>query len=143
MRIAYFSSLPSLETKLWGNFHDYERALVTKEQEKQCVGENTFQFKNSGKYKILSFIFFIFTLLMLLFCYTSLVTIITFLDSLFLNAYGNIKYGLLQSFNFIVNARTESCLQVVELGHGETVYLGSTLGLILNCFVKHYMVLSF
>ena len=43
-----------------------------------------------------------------------------------------------KSFNFIVNARTESCLQDVELGHEETVYLGSTLGLILNCFVKHY-----
>ena len=58
---------------------------------------------------------------MLLFCYPSLlVTIITFLDSLFLNAYGNIKYGLVQSFNFIVNARTESCLQDVELGHEET-----------------------
>ena len=69
--------------------------------------------------------FFIFTLL-LLFCYISLVTIITFLDSLVLNAYGNI------------NARTESCLQDVEPGHEETVYLGSTLGLILNCFVKHY-----
>ena len=67
-----------------------------------------------------------------------MVTIITFLDSLVLNAYGNIQYGLVQSFNFIVNARTESCLQDVELGHEETVYLGSTLGLILNCFVKHY-----
>ena len=43
-----------------------------------------------------------------------------------------------KSFNFIVNARTESCFQDVELGHEETVYLGSTLGLILNCFVKHY-----
>ena len=85
----------------------------------------------------LIFPFFIFTLL-LLFCYTSLVTIIPFLDSVFLIAYGNIKYGLVQSFNVIVNARTESCLQVVELGHEETVYLGSTLGLILNCFVKHY-----
>ena len=74
----------------------------------------------------------------MLFCYTSLVTIITFLDSLVLNAYGNIKYGLVQSFNFIVNALTESCLQDVELGHEETVYLGSTLGLILNCFVKDY-----
>ena len=81
--------------------------------------------------------FFIFTLLLLL-CYILLVTIFTFLDSLVLNAYGNIKYGLVQSFNFIVNARTESCLQDVELGHEETVYLGSTLGLILNCFVKHY-----
>ena len=68
-----------------------------------------------------------------------MVTIITFLDSLFLNIYGNIKYGVsYKSFNFIVNARTESCLQDVELGHEETVYLGSTLGLILNCFVKHY-----
>ena len=76
-------------------------------------------------------VFSIFTLL-LLFCYTSLVTIITFLDSLFLNAYGNIKYGLVQSFNFVVNARTESCLQGVEVGHEGTVYLGSTLGLILN-----------
>ena len=46
--------------------------------------------------------------------------------------------SLVQSFNFIVNARTESCLQDVELGYEETVYLGSTLGLILNCFVKHY-----
>ena len=70
--------------------------------------------------------FFIFRLL-LLFCYTSLVTIITFLDSLVLNAYGNIKYGLVKSFNFIVNARTESCFQGVELGREETVYLGSTL----------------
>ena len=84
-----------------------------------------------------NFPFFIFTLL-LLFCYISFVTIITFLDSLVLNAYGNIQYGLVQSFNFIVKARTESCLQEVELGHEETVYLGSTLGLILNCFVKHY-----
>ena len=71
-------------------------------------------------------------------CYILLVTIFTFLDSLVLNAYGNIKYGLVQSFNFIVNARTESCLQDVELGHEETVYLGSTPGLILNCFVKLY-----
>ena len=60
------------------------------------------------------------------------------LDSLVLNAYGNIKYGLVQSFNFIVNARTVSFFQDVELGHEETVYLGSTLSLILNCFVKHY-----
>ena len=67
------------------------------------------------------------------------VTINTFLDSLALNIYGNIKYEVsYKSFNFIVNARTESCLQDVELGHEETVYLGSTLGLILNCFVKHY-----
>ena len=37
-----------------------------------------------------------------------------FLDSLFLNGYGNIKYGLVQSLNVIVNyshARTEGCLQ--------------------------------
>ena len=65
------------------------------------------------------FSFIIFTLL-LLFCCISLVAIITFLDSLVLNAYGNIKYGLVQSFNFIVNAGTESCLQDVELGHEET-----------------------
>ena len=30
---AYFLSLPPLKQKLWGNFHDYERALVTIEQE--------------------------------------------------------------------------------------------------------------
>ena len=66
--------------------------------------------------RFLSFVFFIFTLLLLL-CYVSLVTIFTFLDSLVLNAYGNIKYGLVQSFNFIVNARAETCLQDVELGH--------------------------
>ena len=80
--------------------------------------------------------FFIFTLLMLLFCYTSLVTIITFLDSLFLNAYGNIKYGLVQSFNVVVNyfhARTESCLQDVQLCTSVQLW-----ALILNCFVKHY-----
>ena len=53
-----------------------------------------------------------------------MVTIITFLDSLVLNAYGNIEYGLVQSFNFIVNVRTESFLQDVEQGHEETVYLG-------------------
>ena len=55
-----------------------------------------------------------------------------FLDSLFLNGYGNIKYGLVQSFNLVVNyshARTDSCLQDVQLGHEETVYFGSTLGL--------------
>ena len=78
----------------------------------------------------------------MLFCYTSLVTIIIFLDSLVLNAYGNIKYGLVQSFNFIVNASTESRFQDVELGHEETVFLGSTLGLILNCF-SNITVLSF
>ena len=33
MTTAYFSSLPPLKQKLWGNFHDYERALVTTEQE--------------------------------------------------------------------------------------------------------------
>ena len=83
--------------------------------------------------------FFHFDVVILLFCQISVVTIITFLDSLFLNIYGNIKYGVsYKSFNFIVNARTESCLQDVELGHEETVYLGSTLGLILNCFVKRY-----
>ena len=38
-------------------------------------------------------VFFIFTLLQLVLP-TSLVTRITFLDSLFLNAYGNIKYGV-------------------------------------------------
>ena len=64
--------------------------------------------------------FFIFTLLLLL-CYISVVTIITFLDSLVLNAYGNIKYGVsYKSFNFIVNARTETCFQDVELGQEET-----------------------
>ena len=70
---------------------------------------------------------------MLLLCYTSLlVTIFTFLDSLFLNGYGNIKYGLVQSFNVVVNyshASTESCLQDVQLEYEETEYLGSTLGL--------------
>ena len=70
---------------------------------------------------------------MLLLCYTSLlVTIITFLDSLFLNAYGKIKYGLVQSVNVVENyshARTESCLQDVQLGYEETVYFCSTLGL--------------
>ena len=37
-----------------------------------------------------------------------------------------------QSFNVVVNyshARTESCLQVVQLEYEETEYLGSTLGL--------------
>ena len=67
-----------------------------------------------------NFSFFIFTLL-LLFCYISVVTIITFLDSFFLNIYGNIKYGVsYKSFNFIVNARTERFLQDVELGQEET-----------------------
>ena len=69
---------------------------------------------------------------MLLLCYTSLVTIITFLGSLFINAYGKIKYGLVQSFNVVVNyshARTESCLQDVQLGYEGTVYFCSTLGL--------------
>ena len=80
-----------------------------------------------------------------LLCYISLVTIFTFLDWLVLNAYGNIKYGLVQSFNFIVNARTESCLQDVELGHEETVYLGSALGLILVVIIvsSNIMILSF
>ena len=36
MTRAYFPYLPPLKQKLWGNFHDYERALVTTEQEKQC-----------------------------------------------------------------------------------------------------------
>ena len=88
--------------------------------------------------EIYDFVFFFIFTLLLLFFYISLVTIITFLDSLVLNAYGNIKYGLVHSFDFIVNARTESCLQDVEPGREETAYLGSTLGLILNCFVKHY-----
>ena len=74
-------------------------------------------------------------------CYSFSHTI-TFLDSLVLNAYGNIKYGLVQSFNFIVNARTESCLQDVELGREETVYLGSTLALYL-IVSSNIMVLSF
>ena len=39
------SSLPPLKQKLWGNFHDYERALVTTEQEKQCVGETPFSLR--------------------------------------------------------------------------------------------------
>ena len=133
MTKAYFSSLPPLKQKLWGNFHDYERALETTEQEKQCVGETHFSLRivENIRFCHFFFIFFIFTLLML-FCYTSLVTIIPFLDSLFLNAYGNIKYGLVQSFNVVVNyyhARAESCLQDVQLGHDETVYFGSTLGL--------------
>ena len=133
---AYFSSLPPLKQKLWANFREYERALVTTEQENSVSEKTHVSLRIVEIYDFLIF-FFIFTLL-LLFCYISLVHIITILDSLFLNAYGNIKYGLVQSFNFIVNARTESCLQDVELGHEETVYLGSTLGLILNCFVKHY-----
>ena len=40
MTTAYFSSLPPLKQKLWGNFHDYERALVTTEQENN-VSEKT------------------------------------------------------------------------------------------------------
>ena len=61
-----------------------------------------------------NFSFFIFTLL-LLFCCISFVTIITFLDSLVLNAYGNIQYGLVQSFNFIVNARTSQVAKGSDL----------------------------
>ena len=132
MTKAYFSSLPPLKQKLWGNFDGYERALVPTEQEKHCVGETHFSLRIVENIRFRHLFFFIFTLLMLLFCYTSLVTIITFLDSLFLNAYGNIKYGLVQSFNVVVNyshARTESCLQDVQLGHDETVYFGSTLSL--------------
>ena len=34
-----------MKQKLWGNFHDYERALVTTEQEKHCVGETHFSLK--------------------------------------------------------------------------------------------------
>ena len=124
MTRAYFSSLPPLKQKLWANFHDYERALVTTDR-KINVSEKAHVSLRIVEIYDFVIVFFIFTLL-LLFCCISLVTIITFLDSLVLNANGNI------------NARTESCLQNVELGHEETVYLGSTLGLILNCFVKHY-----
>ena len=87
--------------------------------------------------EIYDFVTFFFHFHVVIVLPTSLVTIITFLDSLFLNANGNFKYGLVQSFNFIVKARTESCLQDVGLGHEESVYLGLTLGLILDCFVKH------
>ena len=45
MTREYFSSLPPLKQKLWANFHDYERALVTTEQEKQCVGETPFSLR--------------------------------------------------------------------------------------------------
>ena len=121
MIIAYFSSLPPLKQKLWANFREYERALVTTEQENSVSEKTHVSLRIVEIYDFLIF-FFIFTLL-LLFCYISLVHIITILDSLFLNIYGNIKYGLLQSFNFIVNARTESCLQDVELGHEKTVRL--------------------
>ena len=40
MTRAYFSSLPPLKQKLWANFREYERALVTTEQE-NSVSEKT------------------------------------------------------------------------------------------------------
>ena len=41
MTRAYFSFLPPLKQKFWGNFHDYERALVTTEQDWINVSEKT------------------------------------------------------------------------------------------------------
>ena len=119
MTRAYFSSLPPLKQKLWANFHDYERALVTTDRKINVSEKAHVSLRIVEIYDFVIFVF-IFTLL-LLFCCISLVTIITFLDSLFLNIYGNVKYGVsYESFNFIVNARTEGCLQDVELGHEET-----------------------
>ena len=116
---------PSLEIEIVGELSWLWKSARNHRTGKINVSKKTyFSLKIVENIRFCNF-FFIFTLL-LLFCYVSLVTIITFLDSLVLNANGNI------------NARTESCLQNVELGHEETVYLGSTLGLILNCFVKHY-----
>ena len=115
-----FLPYPPLKQKLWANFHDYERALVTTDRKINVSEKAHVSLRIVEIYDFVIF-FFIFTLL-LLFCCISLVTIITFLDSLFPNAYGNIEYGLVQSFNFInVNVRTESCLQDVELGHEKTV----------------------
>ena len=51
-----------------------------------------------------------------------------------------------QSFNVVVNysqARTESCLQVVQLEYEETEYLGSTLGLNTLIISSNIVVLSF
>ena len=123
--------LPPLKQKLWGNFHDYERALVTTEQEKQCVGETPFSLRivENIRFCHLFFYFHVVNAVVLLYIIGDNNY---FLDSLFLNGYGNIKYGLVQSFNVVVNyshARTESCLQVVQLEYEETEYLGSTLGL--------------
>ena len=91
MTRAYFSSLPPLKQKLWANFRDYEGALVTTEQENNVSEKTHVSLRIVEIYSFVTFFFFIFTLL-LLFCYISLVHIITILDSLFLNTYGNIKY---------------------------------------------------
>ena len=89
MTRAYFSSLPPLKQKLWANFHDYERALVTTDRKINVSEKAHVSLRIVEIYDFVIF-FFIFTLL-LLFCCISLVTIITFLDSLVLNANGNIK----------------------------------------------------
>ena len=119
---------PPLKQKLWESFHDYERALVTTEQEKQRVGETPSSLRIVEKIRYF-FYFHVVNAVALLYIIGDNNY---FLDSLFLNGYGNIKYGLVQSFNVVVNyshARTDSCLQDVQLEHEETVYFGSTLGL--------------
>ena len=90
MTRAYFSSLPPLKQKLWANFRDYEGALVTTEQENNVSEKTHVSLRIVEIYSFVTFFFHFHVVTVV--CYISLVHIITILDSLFLNAYGNIKY---------------------------------------------------
>ena len=121
MTRAYFSSLPLLKQKLWANFRDYEGALVTTEQENNVSEKTHVSLRIVEIYSFVTFFFFHFHVVTVVLLY-----IIGSYNYYFGLArskclWKHQVYGLLQSFNFIVNARTESCLQDVELGHEETV----------------------
>ena len=57
MTRAYFSFLPPLKQKFWGNFHDYERALVTTEQEKHLWGKTHFSLRIVERLQFCIFIY--------------------------------------------------------------------------------------
>ena len=136
MTRAYFSSLPPLKQKLWANFHDYERALVATDR-KINVSEKAHVSLRIVEIYDFAIFFFIFTLL-LLFRYISLITIITFLDSLVLNANGNIKLRSRTKFQLYCKRTYRVACKTLNWDMRKPFTLGSTLGLILNCFVKHY-----
>ena len=90
MTRAYFSSLPPLKQKLWANFHDYERALVTTDRKINVSEKAHVSLRIVEIYEFAIF-FFHFHFVTVVPLYIIDYNIITFLDSLVLNANGNIK----------------------------------------------------
>ena len=68
MTRAYFSSLPALKQKLWANFRDYERALVTTEQENNVSEKTHVSLRIVEIYSFVTFFFHFHVVTVVLLC---------------------------------------------------------------------------